>query len=101
MTRIAIASFLGLAIFITGCTGIPDGLEAVTGFEPERYLGKWYEIARLDHSFERNLSNVSASYTPGENGDIRVQNRGFNAKTGAWKQVKGMLASLRMRQLAA
>jgi apolipoprotein D and lipocalin family protein len=64
-------------------------LEAVTGFEPDRYLGKWYEIARLDHSFERNLSNVSASYTRGENGDIRVQNRGFNAKTGAWKQVEG------------
>lgn len=83
------ASIFGMAIFVTGCTGIPKGLEHVTGFEPDRYLGKWYEIARLDHSFERDLSNVSATYTRGENGDIRVQNRGFNPKTGAWKQIEG------------
>jgi len=43
----------GWATLITGCTGIPDGLEPVSGFEPGRYLGKWYEIARLDHTFER------------------------------------------------
>jgi len=79
----------GWAALITGCTGIPEGLEPVNGFEPGRYLGKWYEIARLDHSFERNLSNVSATYTLQENGDIRVQNKGFNAKTGAWKQIEG------------
>jgi len=79
----------GWAALITGCTGIPDGLESVNGFEPGRYLGKWYEIARLDHTFERNLSNVSAIYTRKENGDIRVQNKGFNAKNGAWKQIEG------------
>jgi len=45
---------------IVGCTNIPEGLEPVTGFEAERYLGKGYEIARLDHSFERHLSNVTA-----------------------------------------
>ena len=89
MTRNIFASIFGVAIFVAGCTAVPKGLEPVTGFEPDRYLGKWYEIARLDHAFERNLSNVSATYTRGEKGDIRVKNRGFNAKTGAWKQIEG------------
>ncbi len=89
MTHAIVASFLGMAIFVTGCTGVPNGLKPVTDFEPDRYLGKWYEIARLDHSFERNLSNVSATYTQMETGDIRVQNRGFNTQTGKWKEIEG------------
>ena len=52
-------------------------------------MGKWYEIARLDHSFERNLSNVSAMYTAEESGEITVLNRGYNEKTGEWKQIEG------------
>jgi apolipoprotein D and lipocalin family protein len=87
--RKIIALILGVATILIGCTGIPEGLKPVTGFEPERYLGKWYEIARLDHAFERNLSNVSATYTREENGEIRVHNRGFNARTGNWKQIEG------------
>lgn len=74
---------------ILGCTGIPKGLEPVSGFDGNKYLGKWYEIARLDHSFERNLSNVSAIYTKKENGQIAVINRGYNEKTGDWKQIEG------------
>jgi len=89
MTRKLITSLLGITALLTGCTGIPSNLKPVTGFEPDRYLGKWYEIARLDHSFERNLSDVSATYTRGENGDIRVKNRGFNSETGVWKQIDG------------
>mgnify|MGYP001829060870 CR=1 FL=1 len=89
MTLRIIASILGVATILTGCTGIPEGLAPVTGFEPDRYLGKWYEIARLDHSFERNMSNVSATYTRGENADIQVQNRGFNTKNDKWKQIEG------------
>ena len=52
-------------------------------------MGKWYEIARLDHSFERGLSNVSAIYTAQEDKMISVVNRGFNDKTGEWKQIEG------------
>jgi apolipoprotein D and lipocalin family protein len=61
----------------------------VSGFDGERYLGKWYEIARLDHSFESDLSNVSAEYSKQEGGDIKVVNRGYNEKTGEWKQIEG------------
>ena len=79
-----------VALVIAGCTAIPENLKPVTGFEVERYLGKWYEIARLDHSFERHLKKVSATYKRGEAGEIRVLNQGFDLKTDQWKQVEGL-----------
>jgi len=78
-----------LATLIWGCTSVPKGLEPVSEFDGDRYLGKWYEIARLDHSFERNLSNVSALYSAKKNGEIAVLNRGYNEKTGEWEQIEG------------
>ena len=80
---------IGLSLVIGGCTGVPKGLKPVVGFDPQRYLGTWYEIARLDHSFERNLSNVSATYTKKTDGSLGVLNRGFNTKSGTWKQIEG------------
>ena len=51
-----------VAVFaLSGCTGMPEGIDPVDNFELEPYLGTWYEIARLDHSFERGLSNVTAN----------------------------------------
>jgi apolipoprotein D and lipocalin family protein len=78
-----------LVVWVAGCTGIPDGLTAVGGFDVERYLGTWYEIARLDHSFERGLSNVTASYAWRDDGGIRVINKGYDREAGKWKQVEG------------
>jgi len=75
--------------FISGCLGIPEGIEPVDEFEVNRYLGKWYEIARLDHSFERGLSRVSAEYALRDDGGIRVINRGFSEKENQWKQAEG------------
>lgn len=57
--------------FLMGCTGIPDGTEPVTDFELERYLGEWYEIARLDHSFEEGLDCVTATYSRRDDGASR------------------------------
>ncbi len=68
-------------IFLTtlsSCASIPKGATAVTPFDKERYLGKWYEIARLDFKFERNLNNTTAEYSLNENGTIKVDNRGYN-----------------------
>jgi apolipoprotein D and lipocalin family protein len=89
MLRTLLIFVFGLAATVAGCTGIPKGLEPIRGFEPDRYLGKWYEIARLDHSFERHLSNVSATYGREDNGGIRVINRGYDTRTGTWKQIEG------------
>jgi apolipoprotein D and lipocalin family protein len=78
-----------LALLIVGCVGMPDGVKPVDHFQVERYLGKWYEIARLDHSFERGLTRVSAEYTLREDGGVRVLNRGYLASEGKWKETEG------------
>lgn len=70
----------------SGCRSIPKGGTAIKPFEVDRYLGKWYEIARLDFRFERNLNNTSATYTANPDGSIKVVNRGFNYKTHEWKE---------------
>lgn len=79
---------LCLAI-LTGCTGAPKGVVPVEDFELKRYLGKWYEIARLDHRFERGLSRVSAEYVRRDDGGVDVINRGYDAKGDLWKQADG------------
>jgi len=80
--------FLAPAL-LAGCVSVPDGIEPVHDFDVQRYLGTWYEIARLDHSFERGLSNVSATYTRRDAGGIEVLNRGYHERSGKWKQAKG------------
>lgn len=72
-----------------GCTGVPDGVQVVTGFELDRYLGTWHEIARLDHSFERGLSGVTAQYSLRADGGVSVINRGFNAAKNEWNEATG------------
>ena len=84
MTIKLIGTALLLATGLLGCTGVPKGLKPVSEFDGERYLGKWYEIARLDHSFERNMSNVSAVYAEDSSGGITVVNQGYNEKTAEW-----------------
>ncbi len=80
---------VALLLILTGCTGIPKGITPVDGFEVERYLGKWYEIARLDHRFERGLINVTAHYSPRESGGITVVNRGYDPVENKWKEAVG------------
>src|SRR5690606_34084286 len=80
---------IALLFLMTGCTGVPKGIEPVTGFDQQRYLGTWYEIARLDHSFEEGLSQVTAEYRLNHDGSIKVVNRGYNAEAGEWKEAEG------------
>ncbi len=47
-------------------------------FDAEKYLGEWYEIARFDFKFEKNMSHVKANYSMNPNGTIRVENSGFD-----------------------
>ena len=81
MKRTIFISFILLTM--AGCTSAPTGVQPVQGFELQRYLGKWYEIARLDHSFERGLSNVTAQYpeTTSHCVDIRLQGALRRGKT--------------------
>jgi apolipoprotein D and lipocalin family protein len=76
-------------LFASGCLGVPDGVTPVSGFELDRYLGTWYEIARLDHRFERGLSNVTATYRPRDGAGIEVINRGYDPDAGTWREAQG------------
>ncbi|MDG1693984.1 MAG: lipocalin family protein [Porticoccaceae bacterium] len=76
-------------LMITSCLSVPDGVVPVKNFELDRYLGQWYEIARLDHSFERGLEAVSADYSLKDDGGIKVINSGINTETGLQEQAEG------------
>ncbi len=78
-----------LLLILSGCVGIPDNVEPVKNFDVNRYVGKWYEIARLDHPFERGLERVYAEYSIRDDGGIKVVNRGFSTKSGEWKEAVG------------
>ena len=80
---------LAALFLIAGCTGIPEGVTPVRGFQLERYLGTWYEIARLDHSFERGLVDVTATYQTRSDGGIDVLNKGYDPAKRAWREAAG------------
>lgn len=81
---IAITTLLG------ACTGIPEGVTPVTEFNANKYMETWYEIARLDHPFERGLSNVTATYALREDGSVSVTNRGYNVEECEWDDIEGI-----------
>lgn len=74
---------------ITACTGLPKDIQPVSHFDLQKYLGTWYEIARLDHSFERGLTKISAEYGIREDGAVRVLNKGFSIKENVWNTAEG------------
>ena len=76
-------------LLVAGCAQHPPGIEALGDFDAERYLGGWYEIARLDNRFEEGLDNVTANYTKRDDGGINVRNRGYDREEGSWQEVRG------------
>ncbi|MCQ4034304.1 lipocalin family protein [Kaistella montana] len=83
---VALAGFL---TFNSCKTGIPEGAEPVKNFQAEKYLGKWYEIARFDFRFERGLDNTTANYSLNPDGSIKVVNRGYKTAENEWKEAVG------------
>ncbi|MDL2196338.1 lipocalin family protein [Shewanella algae] len=86
MKRILLVVFAAL---LSGCLGMPDSVKPVSGFELNNYLGKWYEVARLDHSFERGLTQVTAEYKMRSDGGVSVLNRGYSEADDEWKEAEG------------
>lgn len=79
-----------LAGILAACSSSPpDGLTAVDNFDINRYTGRWYEIARLDHRFERGLSNVTAEYALQEDNTVSVLNRGYDEQAQQWDEAEG------------
>lgn len=85
-----VAVLLAVLCGLTACsTTVPEGMTPVTPFDINRYQGKWHEIARLDHSFERDLSEVTASYRLQSDGSVEVINRGYDARKKEWRKAAG------------
>lgn len=74
---------------LSGCLGMPSKVSPVENFELDRYLGKWYEVARLNHSFEEGLRNVTAEYSIRKDGGVGVVNRGFSTVEKKWREATG------------
>ena len=80
---------VGMTLLLASCTGVPDNIKPIESFEVNRYLGTWYEIARLDHRFERGLSQVTAEYSLREDGGVKVINKGYSQEDKEWKSAEG------------
>ena len=78
-----------LPLLLSACMGVPDNVKVIDSVDANQYLGTWYEIARLDHSFERDLEKVTANYSLRDDGGIKVINKGFNSQTKVWKEAEG------------
>jgi apolipoprotein D and lipocalin family protein len=92
MKKLKLALFvftLIISISFNSCSTIPIGAVAIENFEKEKYLGQWYEIARLDFKFEKNLNNTTANYSINKNGTLKVDNKGYNTKKQKWSQSIG------------
>jgi len=90
--QIGAAAGLAVVAMVAGCSSrvsIPRGAVAVKPFDKSKYLGKWYEIARMDFRFEKNLNNVTANYSLNSDGSIRVDNKGYNYQKKEWKESIG------------
>ena len=76
-------------LILSGCLGMPKGISPVENFDLDKYLGRWFEIARLDHSFERGLEKVTADYSLRDDGGVAVKNRGFSPADNEWREAIG------------
>ena len=83
-------TFIAIIVsLLSACTSVPEGVKPVENFNLSKYQGKWYEIARLDHSFERGLEQVTAEYQLMPDGYIKVTNRGFSTQEKIWSEAIG------------
>ena len=85
----SVATIGAIVYLLQGCKTIPKGAVPVKPFDTEKYLGTWYEIARFDYRFEKNLNNVTATYSLNKNGTIKVDNKGYNYKKEKWEESIG------------
>lgn len=90
MKRLTSILLIAMTLLISACSTTLDAdVVPVSNFEADRYLGKWYEIARIENRFEKGLSQVTAEYSRRDDGGIKVVNRGFEAEDNEWDEANG------------
>ena len=82
---------IAVALTLVACKSPtpPKGVKPVSDFNASRYLGKWYEIARLENHFEKGMEQVTATYGLRSDGGITVLNRGYDPIKNRWKESEG------------
>jgi apolipoprotein D and lipocalin family protein len=76
-------------LLAAACTYTPEGVQPISGFDASRYMGRWYEVARLPNRFEKNLEQITATYALQDDGSVQVVNRGFDTKKNEWRDIVG------------
>lgn len=87
---LGVFSVMGGIVLLTSCSSMPKAAKPVQNFDITRYLGTWYEIARFDFRFEKNLDNTSAQYSMDKKGNVNVLNSGYNFKKKEWSKAEGV-----------
>lgn len=88
-TILLVAAILFGTVCAVGAGASHSEPAAVADFNLDRYLGRWYEIARFDHRFERGLDYVTAEYILNDNGTLKVINRGYDRRRGRLRESIG------------
>lgn len=92
----------GAAAALPGCAvSVPQGVQPVTNFDASKYMGTWYELARIDHRFEKGLTQVTATYSLNADGSVTVLNRGYDPAKQQWREAQGKACFLRQADEAA
>ena len=68
---------------------VPPGITPVEGFDAQRYLGDWFELARIEQHYEQGLVNTQARYQLADDGSLAVTNRGYDPARKRWRQAQG------------
>ncbi len=84
-----ILSIILFMLFLLSCSSNKVEVRSLSGFESEKYLGKWYEIARIDNRFEKNMINATAEYSLNPDGTIKVVNKGYDKIKNTEKMIEG------------
>lgn len=89
MKKSIILILLVFILVLSSCMMMPKNIKAVENFNLDKYLGKWYEIARMDFVYEKNLNNTTAEYSLNDDGSVKVVNKGFDTVKQEWKVANG------------
>jgi apolipoprotein D and lipocalin family protein len=85
---------------LSSCVTKPADINPVTNFQADKYLGKWYEIARLDNRFEKGMTHVNAEYSLNSDGSIKVLNSGINANETTRSYAEGVAKFVENKETA-
>lgn len=91
MKLLTVVTGAAIALTLVACRSPtpPKGVQPINNFDAGRYLGKWYEVARLENRFERGLEQVTATYGKRDDGGVSVLNRGYDPVKNRWNESEG------------